>query len=279
MVSAYRVPRSAGRYRSRMAVELDLTDLLRRESARFHEVLADADPAARVPSCPDWTAADLGWHLAEVQLFWGAIVRDRMDDPGAADKQVPQRPQDYRALLELCSAASAGLLDALSAAADDERVWTWFDADQSVRFVRRRQVHEALIHRLDAELSTGTVTPIDAQVATDGVQEVLDWMYSGVPGWAIPGAGAGPVGRIATTDTGASWLVRLGSFSGTSPNSGNTYTDEPTLTLLDGGDPTFTVEGPAADLDVWLWNRPPTTPIALGGDYAAFEALIRSGVQ
>lgn len=32
---------------------------LRTESARAREVLRDADPAARVPGCPDWTVDDL----------------------------------------------------------------------------------------------------------------------------------------------------------------------------------------------------------------------------
>jgi len=37
-------------------------DHIRTESTRFRSVLADCDPAARVPACPDWDAADLVWH-------------------------------------------------------------------------------------------------------------------------------------------------------------------------------------------------------------------------
>src|SRR6185312_10928831 len=46
--------------------------------------LADAverDPAAPVPSCPGWTAADLAWHLLEVQFFWATVVERRLQDP------------------------------------------------------------------------------------------------------------------------------------------------------------------------------------------------------
>ena len=43
---------------------------VRTESARFREVLAACDPEARVPACPDWSAADLLWHLATVQRWW-----------------------------------------------------------------------------------------------------------------------------------------------------------------------------------------------------------------
>ena len=33
-----------------------------------------------MPSCPDWNADDLLWHLAEVQWFWATIVRERVTD-------------------------------------------------------------------------------------------------------------------------------------------------------------------------------------------------------
>ncbi len=117
------------------------------------------------------------------------------------------------------------LADALEATSPGTAVWTWFDADQSAGFVRRRQAHEALIHRLDAELTSGDVSAIDPELASDGVAEVFDWMYSGIPGWAQHER-SGALGRVTTTDTGGEWFVQLGSLSGTSPNTGNTYTDE-----------------------------------------------------
>ena len=55
-------------------------DHIRTESARFREVLADCDPTARVPACPDWDAADLLWHLAGVQAFWADVIRTRPAD-------------------------------------------------------------------------------------------------------------------------------------------------------------------------------------------------------
>ena len=68
---------------------------------------------------------------------------------------------------------------ALAGTADDVTVWTWLDTDHSVGFVRRRQAHEALIHRLDAELTAGVVTELDAGLATDGVLEAIEWMFGG----------------------------------------------------------------------------------------------------
>ena len=59
----------------------DFSAFVRSESALFAAALADVDPAARVPACPDWTAADLLWHLGEVQWFWSAVVAGRPAGP------------------------------------------------------------------------------------------------------------------------------------------------------------------------------------------------------
>lgn len=259
---------------------IDFLAHLQAESTRFGDVLADTDPTATVPSCPDWNAADLLWHLAEVQLFWGTIVRDRLDDPDLAEAAKSERPSDYGELLALYRRVSDELIEALANTADDVPVWTWFDADQSAGFIRRRQAHEALIHRLDAELTAGVpVTDFDPALATDGVTEVLEWMFSGVPEWGTQTVD-GPIGRLATTDTGGQWLVQIGRFSGTSLNTGNVYTDDPTLSLITDGESSFSIDGNARDLDAWLWNRPTLSKITVEGDDAAtFQSIIHSGVQ
>jgi hypothetical protein len=89
----------------------------------------------------------------------------------------------------------------------------------------------------------------------------------------------GATGRLSTTDTGSEWLVRIGHWSGHSPNTGKTYTDEPVLEIVTDGEPTFEISGAACDLDAWLWNRPTMTDVTRAGDTAAFEAVIRAGVQ
>jgi uncharacterized protein (TIGR03083 family) len=257
-------------------VSIDFLAHLRADSARFADVLADVDPDAPVPSCPEWKAADLLWHLGEVQHFWGTIVHDRLVDPESYEE--PTRADGYGALREFFTASNRLLTEALAASDDDVTVWTWFDADQSVGFVRRRQSHEALIHRLDAELTTGTVTDLDPDLATDGVLEAIEWMFGSAPGWATTTAD-GPVGRLTTTDTGAGWLVQIGRWSGTSPRTQKTYTDEPVLIVVTSGDPTFEISATARDLDAWIWNRPSLGEITRTGDTAAFEAVIQEGLQ
>lgn len=55
---------------------MDVRGHLERDSRRFLTVLHDVDGRTPVPTCPDWTADDLLFHLAEVQSFWARIVAE-----------------------------------------------------------------------------------------------------------------------------------------------------------------------------------------------------------
>jgi uncharacterized protein (TIGR03083 family) len=238
-----------------LVTALDYLSCIDRESRRFADALTATDPAAPVPTCPEWSASDLLWHLTETQWFWSIMVADRLDDPAAAQQGKPERPAGHAASIDLFATATRRLLDALADGPDDTPVWTWAD-DQTLGFVRRRQAHEALIHRLDAELTGGRVpTALDATLSADGVDEILGALW-GVPDWAAFHPGGGDL-VLATTDTGHAWRVTFGRFVGTSPNSGRDY-DAPTLVLADPAQPSTPdaqVRGPAAHLDRWLWGR------------------------
>ena len=119
---------------------------LRTESARFREVLATCDPQARVLSCPDWSAADLLWHLATVQRWWAEVLGAR---PARPEEVEPPRPETHDDLLAAYDGWSRDLATALEGADPTEEAWTWSD-DHTVGFILRRQAHEALVHRVDA---------------------------------------------------------------------------------------------------------------------------------
>jgi uncharacterized protein (TIGR03083 family) len=263
-------------------MHLDYLGHLEHESARFEAALLTAPADAPVPSCPGWTASDLLWHLAEVQWFWGEIVRSGAKSPD--EYAEPARPADRTALEAFYRVASGGLLAALAAVDADTPAWTWSE-DQTVGFIRRRQAHEALVHRVDAELTSGSRTPMDPLLSTDGIDEVLKVMYGGCPAWATFVPDSERPLRITTTDTGRSWLVTLGRFQGSRPSDGKPY-DEPTLDVAD--DPSAaspagaTWSGTAADLDCALWNRPAVHRIERSGDDGlldAFAAVLAEGVQ
>jgi hypothetical protein len=160
--------------------------------------------------------------------------------------------------------------------------WTW-SQDHTVGFIRRRQAHEALIHRADAELAAGDRSPMDPHLSTDGVDEVLRIMYGGdVPAWGTFTSGSGTVLRLQAADTGQSWLVTLGRFTGTDPGDQARY-DQPSIQVASGpGTRTAaSVRGNAADLDFWLWRRPSLKPVERSGDpdvLRAFDSMIASGI-
>ena len=251
----------------------DYLDHIRRDSARFRAVLGDCDPAAQVPSCPDWTAADLLWHLTTVQHWWEAMVTNRPQSGEEMGYEEPARPEAYDALLAAYDDAHAAFLAALEAADPAEPAYSWSSkpSDQTVAFTYRRQAHEALIHRIDAELTTGTLTAMDTALATDGVDETLDKMYGHLPDWGTFDAQSRYV-EFRITDAGTSVWTQLGTFSGTPPE-GDPIADEPDMHVVPdpGVDADAVVTGNAGDIDAWLWHRRDDAGITMTGDAAVLD--------
>jgi uncharacterized damage-inducible protein DinB len=104
---------------------MDRLAIIEAESHRFAEVLAAADPAARCPTCPDWSASDLLWHLTSVHNFWaGVLSRHILDEADlvAVEAAKPDRPDEQAALLRLREEATAALLRQLAGEASARAV-------------------------------------------------------------------------------------------------------------------------------------------------------------
>lgn len=248
---------------------------LREESERFRAVLTGCDPAARVPGCPEWTAVDLLWHLTEVQQFWARVVRERPTGPGE-DWVGPERPASYNALLTAFDEHSSELAAALEAADPTEHAWSWSE-EQTVGFTFRRQAHEALIHRLDAEQTAGEVTPLDPELAADGVEEALAVMFGGTPPWGAF-TGLPQHVRVDLTDRDESVWVQVGHFTGTDPDSGTRHEAIEDISVVPdpGGEPDVVVDGPAGAIDAWLWRRGDDQEIRVAGDRAVYDHFRRA---
>ncbi len=249
---------------------VDYLSVITEQSTRFRSVLDGVDLSRPVPSCPDWKAADLVWHLTEVQHFWGTMTGELLASPEAYDR--PARPPDGE-LVEAFAAASGLLVEALTRHDPSTPCYSWHPEGGSVGWVRRRQAHEALIHRVDAELAAGApVDGVDAGLAADGVDEMLRVMMHGVPPWGTFTPDGQVIG-LATTDTGDAWTLTMGRFDGVSPDTGNVYDGLDAAMVAGGGspEPTGTLRAGAWDLDRWLWGR--SEPEAVEGDAALRDRL------
>jgi len=248
---------------------------IREQSERFLEAVALVPPDAEVPSCPGWSVTDLLWHLAEVQHHWAQVAGSGV----AGDDVVPpDRSDDPAELRALVATAGTELLRALSGRDPATPCWSWHPEGGTLGWVARRQAHEALVHRVDAELAAGLdVRPPSVELAEDGIDEVLTVFVSGVPAWGAFAADGTTV-RIECTNAPGAWLLRLGRFAGTGPDSGKEYDLDAAdvVRLADGDRPDadLVVAGHAWDVDRWIWGRGPADVVVTGP--AALEARLRS---
>ena len=219
---------------------------IRDESQRFRDVLADCDPAAAVPSCPDWRAADLLWHLGEVQHFWTWTVDAPAQGPGRVHPSPSARPTTpgcwrlRRALRRAGRRAGARPTPPTTA-------WTWHAEHKNGR------VHPPPPGprgadpppRRRAGRPHALAVP-DPTLAADGVDEVLDVMYGGLPALGRVRRRS-PTTSASTSPTPATTVwVQLGRFRGTDPDGDRTTTrTTSTSSATPGSSPTRWSAAPA----------------------------------
>lgn len=259
---------------------IDRERCIRSESDRFSAVVGETDPEARVPTCPDWNVRDLLQHLTNVHGFWAAVIGDRLDEAAIEEfeRNRPALPDDPAQLQRLRGEATDALLRALMARDPAEPAWSWFPPDQTVGFTWRMQTHEAVMHRVDAELAAGLpISPIAPEIAADGIDHVVDVMWAWAPAGAVRTV-TGTV-RIEANDVGRSWLVNTIRWSGTA--WGQTFTDQPACERVDAGEPDATISGTAAHLDLLVWTRADRDVVRTGAPAVLreFQAVLDAGIQ
>ncbi|MGD3110047.1 maleylpyruvate isomerase family mycothiol-dependent enzyme [Streptomyces sp. YGL11-2] len=187
---------------------------IERETLRFAEVAGGADPATAVPSCPDWTLAELARHVGALQRWFSTLLTQRVQEPPRSrdvELGLPERAEEYAGWVAAGVPGVAGVLRDTDPGA---AMWVWGE-DRHARFWARRMLYETLVHRVDAELAVGREPDVDAVLAADGVDEFLvNLPYAGLfaPGVAkLHGTGEILAFRCTGLDggTGEEWRVRL----------------------------------------------------------------------
>ena len=108
-------------------------------------------------------------HLGTVHRWAEHLVRARAPKRISSSDMALGEPHPSAPWLR---AGGEALVATLRAADPDAPMWAW-GADQHVRFWSRRQLHETLVHRTDAELALGRAPGAEPAVAVDAIDEFL----------------------------------------------------------------------------------------------------------
>jgi uncharacterized protein (TIGR03083 family) len=211
-----------------------------------------------VPTCPGWTLWDLIEHTGIVHRHKTETVRG-----GWFDESPPRPSGPDGDIVEWFGNGVVEMLEVLRTADLSKPTWTWCPHQHNADWWVRRMAHETVIHGADALITAGRSGKVGHELGIDGVDEILDEMMIGGPAWGTLTAGEGVVALEAD---GHRWVVRRASFSGTSPNSGNTYEDLPALVYAKGHEPDAVIAADPGTLDLWLWGRGDLPGGAVSGD-------------
>lgn len=210
---------------------------------RFEAALRTGDRTVPVPSCPGWTVADLGEHLTDVHRWaLGQLVGDKQEPRPCADLTRADLADRFRA-------GADALIGALRTRTADTACTAIYPPDTAATWARR-QAHETAIHLWDAQRALGGDPRLQAELATDGVREVVDDLYPR--------------------------QVRLGRVEPLTEPVVFAFTDAPGEAVLGAGEPAVRVAGRAEDVLLVLWGRrtPDSVDLTVDGDRGALHRAL-----
>ncbi|HIW61359.1 MAG TPA: maleylpyruvate isomerase family mycothiol-dependent enzyme [Candidatus Stackebrandtia excrementipullorum] len=230
-----------------------------REFELFWSAVVSADLDTPVPSCPDWTLNDLIVHMDTVARRY--VRRICSPEPPAPEaRSTTKNVADPRPAL---AESAASLTTSLSTAEFDDTAWNWAPMADTAWFWFRRAACETAVHRWDAQMAVAGAEPVAAELATEGIDEVLDSFLPA--GRRMSESDASGLVHLLATDVDREWFVR---------RDGRRYT------LVSGDDQDLPGQpvharaaGPASDVYLALWGRVPFSVVDCEGDPELLEAL------
>jgi uncharacterized protein (TIGR03083 family) len=245
-----------------------------RESSALLLDAARRDLKAPVPTCPGWFTATLVAHIGEVQRSWAFIVRTRaqspVDLPDSEFDSCPGLSAWYRAtltgpadlnaipagLVGWAAESAVQLLQAFEAVEPEEPIWHWSGDNRAITTMRN-QAMEATVHRWDAQNAQHATSPIDPDIALDGIAQHFEVQIPAARHWNEYQRGQGESYHFHRTDGPGEWLL---SF----------YGDDVAVTAEHAkGD--IAIRGSAENLFLWLWGRVFADRLEVYGDATLLE--------
>lgn len=243
---------------------MDFAAALIEENAAFAETLRGADEATPVRTCPGWTLRHLLRHVGRGDRWAAQIVGDRLSgylDPRDARNGKP--PGDSEGAINWLRDGAQSLVGAVDEVGVDTEVWTFLGPRPATWWIRRR-LHEATVHRADAELALGRDVRLAAELAADGLTEWLERVV------VQAGDGGSPLRdgqtlHLRATD-GGEWTLRgeggaLALDHGHAEAAASVSGDATSLFLavvrrLEADDPRITTSGDGDIWRAWLDHTP-----------------------
>ena len=227
---------------------------------------------ARVPTCPDWTVADLARHVGEVYLHKVECMRAG----GPLETEWPPAGLMDEEPLALLDRSYTELVAELTTRDPAAPGGTWYTPDPTVGFWFRRMAQETVIHRIDAELSVAApVAPVPDDLAIDGIDELLKvflaYHFSKWPEDYAEALKDSPGRAFLILSAGTSWMVK------TSPAE-ISVEGGPGAELASTGTPDIVVTGAPAAVLRWGWNRETAgeqSPVSVQGSADALAEFRR----
>jgi uncharacterized protein (TIGR03083 family) len=255
-------------------------ECLRADFSRIREVVP-GHLEARVPTCPDWTVADLVRHVAEVYLHKVEMMRH-----GAHPEGWPPASFLEEEPVGLLTRGYGELLAEFDARKPEDTSKTWFEPDQTVGFWVRRMAQETVIHRIDAELGAGApIAPVPADLAVDGVDELLKvFVAYAFSQWPEDFTEA------LQNSPGHTFLIQTEATPDT-PSVSWRVTTAPDRLTVEGGPGEKTLTVPTLDVTIsgtpaailrWAWNRETpgeASPVRIEGNTEALTEFRQCVVE
>jgi uncharacterized protein (TIGR03083 family) len=220
---------------------------------------ASAMPSAAqavVPGCPDSTLEETLRHVGSVHRVARLWVRD-----GRRPERWQRSPSDGD-LVGFVRTGLDELLTELEGHDPAEPCDTWWPADPTHGFWRRRMAHETTVHRVDIEAAAGgPVHAVESEVALDGIDEVLFLWFGhrlGELGLSSPSQGV-----VALSAADRRWLAIF--EPGRSVARRVEETDAQTADAMVSGQP--------MEVYLWSWGRLPDQSVRISGDQEAVARL------
>ncbi|HEX6539596.1 MAG TPA: maleylpyruvate isomerase family mycothiol-dependent enzyme [Candidatus Dormibacteraeota bacterium] len=230
---------------------LDLLDA----DARRMAALAPGHLALPVPPCPGWNVAEVMRHTASV--YGNKVASIRLGRPASEGEWRTHPPQGVD-VVHWFSQTFGSLREELIDHDPGDPTPTWWPPDQTVGFWYRRMALETVVHRVDVEIAVGKVSDVHADLAGDGIDEVLTVFL----GMHDPGAEGAPSGVVGVAANERSWTLHL----------------EEDAVRVEPGDvapATAHVSGEPAQVFLYLWGRASLNRLKFGGDPGLIAQLRR----